>query len=166
MSRLSGNVGKFTVTEASTIASDVNEEDLYWDGPAAYVFCSDKEQLFHALVLMDSLNDHIIAPQLRRWASWKFLVRQWPHRISETLAVYAILLLGWALAYTQFPEYCAPDDVLGRMFFLFAGGQLCGYAVQAVGVPDMLGMIGWGVLFANVGLADFAGYERLEATFR
>lgn len=97
---------------------------------------------------------------------WKFLVRHWPHRISESLVVYLCAALGWAIGYTLFPEYCSFDSALGRMAFLFAGGQLCGWAVEAIGVPDMLGMIGWGVLFANAGLADFAGLGRLEATLR
>lgn len=107
------------------------------------------------------LNQPTIDP-----SRWKYLVRRWPHSISEPLTVYAVLLLAWALAYTLFPADCAPNGVLVRMGLLFAGGQLCGYAVQAIGVPDMLGMIGWGVLCANVGLADFAGYARLEATLR
>lgn len=93
-------------------------------------------------------------------------MRHWPHRISESLVVYVCVLLGWAIGYTLFPEQCSFDSVLGRMAFLFGGGQLCGWAVQAIGVPDMLGMIGWGVLFANVGLADFSGYDGLEAKLR
>lgn len=93
-------------------------------------------------------------------------MRRWPHRLSEPLTLYVILVLGWALAYTLFPEHMSPDGVLGRMLMLFGGGQLCGYAVQAVGVPDMLGMIGWGVLWANVGLADFGEYSGLEASLR
>lgn len=93
-------------------------------------------------------------------------MRSWPHRISEPLGVFIAVILGCAIGYTFFPEHLTPDSVLMRMIGLFVGSQLCGYAVQSVGVPDMLGMIGCGILYANVGLADFAGYGVLEATLR
>lgn len=92
-------------------------------------------------------------------------MRNWP-AISTPLAVYFILVLSWALSYSIFPEHMKPNSVLMRMVFLFAGAQLCGYVVQLAHLPDMLGMIFWGVLYTNVGLGNFQGFGMLEATLR
>lgn len=99
-------------------------------------------------------------------AAWQWCVRHWPDPLSERLVVYVCVLLGWAIAYTYAPAVFGVQAPLGRMALLFGGAQLCGWTVAALGVPDMLGMIGWGVLWANVGWADFEGWSPLEAALR
>lgn len=99
-------------------------------------------------------------------AAWQWIVRHWPHPLSERLLVYVCLLLGWAIAFTYAPAEFGAQGSLGRMVLLFGGAQLCGWTVAACGVPDMLGMIGWGVMWANVGWADFEGWSALEAALR
>lgn len=72
----------------------------------------------------------------------------------------------WALLHTTMPEWVAPTTTIMRMVFLFAGGQLCGYIVQWVRLPDMLGMIFWGIFYTNMGFGNFEGYDLLEAKLR
>lgn len=64
------------------------------------------------------------------------------------------------------PEYTTPNTVIMRMIFLFVGAQICGQFVTLLRLPDMLGMLFWGVLYANIGFGNFHGYQRLEAILR
>lgn len=52
------------------------------------------------------------------------------------------------------------------MAVLFIGGQMFGIVLRLLNWPEMLGMIGFGMLFANLGCANFDGYTELEAFFR
>ncbi|XP_055645038.1 sodium/hydrogen exchanger 9B2-like [Toxorhynchites rutilus septentrionalis] len=52
------------------------------------------------------------------------------------------------------------------MCFLFVGAQASGILVSLTGLPDMLGMLFWGVLYTNIGWADFEGLQKLECFLR
>lgn len=52
------------------------------------------------------------------------------------------------------------------MAILFIGGQALGILLKLLQWPEMLGMIGFGMLFANMGCTNFDGYLQLEAFFR
>uniref|UniRef100_A0A182QZB4 Cation/H+ exchanger transmembrane domain-containing protein n=1 Tax=Anopheles farauti TaxID=69004 RepID=A0A182QZB4_9DIPT len=94
------------------------------------------------------------------------LERNWPIT-SQPLALLIVFGFLWAIAYTVLPaELAHPTGGLMRIVFLFVGAQACGILVSLTGLPDMLGMLFWGVLYANVGWADFGGYERLEVFLR
>lgn len=82
------------------------------------------------------------------------------------MAVYWTMALLWALTYMIVPQYAVPQATLMRMIFLFVGAHICGYVVQLLRLPDMLGMIFWGVLYTNIGLGNFEGYEGFEAKLR
>lgn len=53
-----------------------------------------------------------------------------------------------------------------RIALLFVGAQMSGILVTFIYLPDMLGMLFFGVLYANVGLADFEGYAKFEGFLR
>ncbi|XP_049279752.1 sodium/hydrogen exchanger 9B2 isoform X4 [Anopheles funestus] len=94
------------------------------------------------------------------------LERNWPIT-SQPLALLIVFGLLWAIAYAILPtELSHPAGGLMRLMFLFVGAQACGILVSLTGLPDMLGMLFWGVLYANVGWADFTGYERVEVFLR
>ncbi|XP_035904171.1 sodium/hydrogen exchanger 9B2 isoform X1 [Anopheles stephensi] len=94
------------------------------------------------------------------------LERNWPVT-SQPLALLIVFAFLWAVAYAILPpELSHPAGGLMRLVFLFVGAQACGILVSLTGLPDMLGMLFWGVLYANVGWADFAGYERVEVFLR
>lgn len=63
-------------------------------------------------------------------------------------------------------DYALPHTAIMRMAFLIVGAQIAGILVTFIKLPDMLGMLFFGVLYTNVGLADFTGYQRLEAFLR
>lgn len=52
------------------------------------------------------------------------------------------------------------------MMLLFVGAQLCGILITFVNLPEMLGMIGFGIIYANVGWANFEGLSALETFLR
>uniref|UniRef100_A0A2M4AMQ4 Putative cation proton antiporter n=2 Tax=Anopheles triannulatus TaxID=58253 RepID=A0A2M4AMQ4_9DIPT len=92
--------------------------------------------------------------------------RNWPI-VSQPLALLTVFALLWAIAAAILPpELSHPSGGLMRLLFLFVGAQTCGVLVSLTGLPDMLGMLFWGVLYANVGWADFAGYQRVEVFLR
>ena len=53
-----------------------------------------------------------------------------------------------------------------RIIFLFVGAQICGILVSFTGLPDMLGMLFWGVFYTNMGWGNFDGYGGLETVLR
>lgn len=52
------------------------------------------------------------------------------------------------------------------MAFLFIGSQLCGILITFANLPEMLGMIGFGMLFTNLGYGNFEGMAALETILR
>lgn len=64
------------------------------------------------------------------------------------------------------PDYVTFTSAPTRMAVLFIGGQAFGVLLRLLQWPEMLGMIGFGVIFANVGCTDFTGYTEVEAFFR
>lgn len=91
--------------------------------------------------------------------------KRWP-LISQPLGILWLFFLIWACARCLFPEYTYPDSVLVRMMLLFVGAQLCGILITFVNLPEMLGMIGFGIIYANVGWANFEGLSALETFLR
>lgn len=53
-----------------------------------------------------------------------------------------------------------------RIVLLFVGAQISGILVTFIHLPDMLGMLFFGMLYTNLGLANFEGYERFEVFLR
>lgn len=53
-----------------------------------------------------------------------------------------------------------------RMIFLFVGAKLVGVVVALFGIPDLMGMMFWGVFYRNIGIAEFEGYEAAESFLR
>ncbi|XP_053947042.1 sodium/hydrogen exchanger 9B2 isoform X2 [Anastrepha ludens] len=96
---------------------------------------------------------------------WRILVQYWPF-ISQPLALAAVCIGLWIIAFVLLPDYARPHTAIMRIFFLFVGAQLSGVLVTFICLPDMLGMLFFGVLYTNVGLANFAGYEKFEAFLR
>lgn len=92
-------------------------------------------------------------------------MRHWPDT-SQTLALLAIAIITWTLGYITLSDYVTFSSAPTRMAILFIGGQALGIALRLLNWPEMLGMIGFGVLYANLGQADFVGYTQLEAFFR
>ncbi|KAH8354411.1 hypothetical protein KR084_010374, partial [Drosophila pseudotakahashii] len=86
--------------------------------------------------------------------------------ISELVALLAIFLGLWAMGWVLLPEFSQPQTVIMRIAFLFVGAQISGILVTFVHLPDMLGMLFFGVLYANLGLANFEGYQKFELFLR
>lgn len=92
-------------------------------------------------------------------------MNQWPV-ISQSLALLAIGMLIWTMAKILLPQYVTFTSAPTRMVILFVGGQAFGVLLRLLEWPEMLGMIGFGMLFANIGWTDFTGYTEFEAFFR
>lgn len=102
----------------------------------------------------------------RRRSSKSIFVRNWPI-VSQPLALLAIFALLWGIAYSVLPrELTEPNTPFMRLWFLFVGAQISGILVSLTGLPDMLGMLFWGVLYTNVGWAEFQGLQKVEVFLR
>ncbi|XP_055588388.1 sodium/hydrogen exchanger 9B2 isoform X2 [Uranotaenia lowii] len=100
----------------------------------------------------------------RSWS--KSCARNWPVA-SQPVALLAIFGLLWGVAYSVLPEGLVdPNSPLMRLWFLFVGAQTSGILVSLTGLPDMLGMLFWGVLYTNLGWAEFEGLQRVEIFLR
>lgn len=86
--------------------------------------------------------------------------------MSEHIALLMIFLALWTLALALLPQYATPETVIMRIILLFVGAQISGILVTFIHLPDMLGMLFFGVLYTNIGLANFEGYERFELFLR
>ncbi|CRK88687.1 CLUMA_CG002385, isoform B [Clunio marinus] len=93
------------------------------------------------------------------------LEESWPNS-SQTLALLVIFLISWGIASSLFPGLVYANSTIMRIIFLVIGAQACGLLVSFIGLPDMLGMIGFGVFYKNIGWGNFEGYEKLEAVLR
>ncbi|XP_022230053.2 sodium/hydrogen exchanger 9B1 isoform X2 [Drosophila obscura] len=96
---------------------------------------------------------------------WRHIVLHWS-LISEHVALLVIFLGIWAMAWILLREFSEPQTVIMRIAFLFVGAQISGILVTFVHLPDMLGMLFFGVLYANLGLANFEGYQGFELFLR
>lgn len=92
-------------------------------------------------------------------------MKNWPVA-SQPLALLAIWAVIWTLEKILLPEYSKFSSAPTRMALLFIGGQAFGVVLRLLNWPEMLGMIGFGVFFANLGYANFDGFMELEAFFR
>lgn len=70
------------------------------------------------------------------------------------------------MARILFPEYTVPDSVPLRMILLFIGAQIWGICLKLLNLPEMLGMISFGIFFTNMGWDNFEGYGELETFLR
>ncbi|XP_055624670.1 sodium/hydrogen exchanger 9B2-like [Toxorhynchites rutilus septentrionalis] len=106
-------------------------------------------------------------PQRRDELSEKSsLAQNWPI-VSQQVALLAIFFLLWGVAFSVLPrQLTEPNTPFMRLWFLFVGAQTSGILVSLTGLPDMLGMLFWGVVYTNVGWADFEGLQRLEVFLR
>lgn len=92
-------------------------------------------------------------------------MRNWPE-ISQPIGLLAIGIILFVLGRILIPEYTALASAPTRMICLFIGAQICGVFLRILQWPEMLGMLGFGILYANVGFADFDGYNEFEVFFR
>lgn len=97
--------------------------------------------------------------------SWGYFMSHWPD-ISTTIALLAIGIITWTLAWILMPMVWTIDSVPTRMTCLFVGAQICGIFLRILQWPEMLGMLGFGVVFANIGFANFDGYNGVEVFCR
>lgn len=97
--------------------------------------------------------------------SWRKIAFNWAS-ISQFLAVLVVLGCLWSIGLALLPQYTQPDSPFMRMVFLFIGAKVIGLVVSQCGIPDLLGMMFWGVLYRNIGIGEFEGYERLESFLR
>lgn len=75
-----------------------------------------------------------------------------------------IIIFLSSIAFSVLPtQYTVPESPLVRMLFLFVGAKIIGLIVTFLGIPDILGMLCWGILFRNVGIGEFDGFG-FEAT--
>jgi hypothetical protein len=86
--------------------------------------------------------------------------------ISQYVALLIIFLISWCIFFSIAPDYAMPNTTIMRMLFLFVGAQVCGIIISLIGLPDMLGMIFWGVFYTNIGLGNFDELNRLEGSLR
>ena len=82
------------------------------------------------------------------------------------VALFVTFLLMWGIVYSIQPHLAMPAGNFMRFLFLFVGAQLCAIVVTQFGVPDMLGMIFWGILYRNVGLAEYGEMAKVESFLR
>lgn len=103
--------------------------------------------------------------QISLFSSWRTFTDNWPEH-SQTFGLGLLFLLMWGILYSVQPDVALPTGPFMKFLFLFVGAQLCGIVVSQFGVPDMLGMIFWGVLYRNVGFAEFGELAKLESFLR
>lgn len=142
-----------TTTTTTTTTSSLNSPSLN----LASLHLQESFQEPHS---QQNPEDHDEGPEI-----WKKFVRNWPI-ISQPLAILIIFLLLWMMVYAQAPKYAVPDTVIMRIAFLFVGAEIAGIVVTFMRLPDMLGMLFFGVFYTNMGLADFTGYGVLELFLR
>lgn len=99
------------------------------------------------------------------FSSWQNLVKNWP-KISQPIGLLAIGIILLVLGHILLPNYVSIRSVPMRMFCLFVGAQICGTILRIVQWPEMLGMLGFGIIYGNVGFAHFDGFNEFEIFFR
>lgn len=101
----------------------------------------------------------------RKLFSWKYAMKHWPD-VSQPLSLLFLCVIVWTLIRILLPEYTVIHAVPMRMAILFVGAQICGVLLRLMQLPEMLGMLGFGVFFTNMGWGDFTPYQSLESFFR
>lgn len=99
------------------------------------------------------------------YCSWNYFVKHWPVA-SQPLGLFVICIAIWAICRILLFEYTTLDAVPMRMAILFIGAQICGILLRLFKLPEMLGMLGFGVFFTNMEYANFEGYNELESILR
>lgn len=105
----------------------------------------------------DDDDGHVCKSKMRK------MFNEW----SPLLALLIIFCMLWMIMCSLLPaSLTAPTAPFMRMAFLFIGAQLSGILITFIKLPDMLGMLFFGVLYTNVGLGDFSEIQGLEASLR
>lgn len=91
--------------------------------------------------------------------------KHWPE-VSQPLTLLLMCVIVWMLCYVLMPKYSTVQSVPMRMAILFIGAQICGVMLRSLKMPEMLGMLGFGIFFTNMGWGDFTPYQPLESIFR
>lgn len=97
--------------------------------------------------------------------AWQVFMKNWPD-LSQKFVLLLISILGWGIIYSIFPEHTYAGAPIIQLIFLFIGAEIVGELFLVIGLPDILGMLFWGVLFRNLGFATFDGLSGLEAFLR
>lgn len=92
-------------------------------------------------------------------------MKHWPVA-SQPLALLFLCLIVWTLCRILLPDSTTIESVPMRMAILFIGAQICGVVLRLLQLPEMLGMLGFGVFITNMGWGDFTPYQPLESFFR
>lgn len=99
------------------------------------------------------------------FCSWHYLKENWPE-ISQPIALLVNGIILWVLGRILIPDHMNIGGVPTRMICLFVGAQICGVFLRILQWPEMLGMLGFGIIYANIGLANFDGFNEFEIFFR
>lgn len=134
---------------------DPNKSNSSYHGPKSYVS-------LHVHGLQICGRSIII---MRFSFSWKYVKKHWPVA-SQPLALLFLCFILWILCRILLPKYTTIASAPMRMAILFVGAQICGVILRLLQWPEMLGMLGFGVLFTNMGWGDFTPYQPLESIFR
>lgn len=125
---------------------------------------SEKINVYRAPDWSPTSNDDFItntdSPKI-----WQIFMKNWPI-ISQKVVLLIAAILTWGIVYSIFPQHTHVNAPIMRLAFLFIGAEIVGVFVGLTGLPDILGMLFWGVLYKNIGLANFEGLSGLEAFLR
>lgn len=92
-------------------------------------------------------------------------MKHWPVA-SQPITLLFLCFVIWILCRILLLEHTHVDSVPMRMAILFIGAQICGVVLRLLQLPEMLGMLGFGVFFTNMGWSDFTHYQSFESLFR
>lgn len=85
---------------------------------------------------------------------------------TQLAALLVIFIVLWCICFTFASEMFMPSTALMRMAFLFLGAQISGILITYIHLPDMLGMLFFGVLYTNIGFGNFRDVQPLESFLR
>lgn len=72
----------------------------------------------------------------------------------------------WTMCRILLPDHVGIDSIPMRMSLLFIGAHVCGLLISIINLPEMLGMIAFGFVYANLGFAEFSEMSNLEIFLR
>lgn len=94
-----------------------------------------------------------------------YIHRHW-HISSQYLALLVGFLIFWGCISSLLPGNVYGNSAIMRLIFLIIGGDFFGKVLLLFGLPDILGMIGFGIFYRNIGIGEFEGLEKLESLLR
>lgn len=102
---------------------------------------------------------------LSNFNSAAYIHRHW-HVSSQYLSLLIGFLLFWGIISSILPGQVLGSSSIMRLIFLIMGGDVFGKVLLFFGLPDILGMIGFGIFYRNIGWGEFEGLEKLESFLR